>query len=828
MDYEKYIDQIRSVRYQIQHIGEQNQQEEIKKASPYAEKVTSYIRQFDELRLYTSLHLQESHITRPAIIRNIDFDLWVSAEGYTNLELMNKGNAPYAFDSPEGKIEIHHIGQNYDGPFAELTFCEHNENSHILHISKEESWRKDKRKEKAFYKERSDYWKKRAKCDYSVSIHRFNDVQKQLFHAQHDYLEELRKICEVIYSQCEAEDLDYLSDLARSFAMMHRIGSLSMGEFLKNKQDQTRTDIRCPHCFSQDYVLNGTYQTQDDRIQRYKCKQCGKIFSSLQKTLVSGSSFSFRQWIKFIDCLYNGYTIKQIAKSCDISEHTAHENRVRLFYALKLLNDKVKLQGNVVLDETYLPVSYKGNHSKQEDFVMPREANERGGENHQAGISKNLVCIICAVDDCGNSVAKVAGTGNTSAQKLKFVMKEHLTESVVCLYSDKSPAIRKFADICNLQIKQEKLLRKGVKKVENVPYNKDTFIVNRYLQVVNSYHSRLKRFLNRFSGISTKYLSGYLYLFAWKERNREKEPEDAYKELLEILTAPDHYLPVEDIMKNGHIPDALTINKLSRKNQTGNLDRCKEIYRRYAEGETMTSIAASYGCSKQNISMIIQRLRKDGLAYRTKKDIEREQEVADNPFSGIRKDSLTAFERNQKIYAEKQTWKGSADSFNKAMAKKYSISPGRVKNIVSQVRRTNRLKDEIFIFEEPTYQMLKDTYAAIYEDYLEIRHLNPDRSHISIERELGEKYNYGAFNIRRIIELFSRDGVENYLNRSKRIRSNEVHNRDKAIFIDYLKWDGTKHNFLHFAAEKYNLSVTTVSSILVSCMCADPKRANIV
>ena len=38
---------------------------------------------------------------------------------------------------------------------------------------------------------------------------------------------------------------------------------------------------------------------------------------------------------------------------------------------------------DVVLDETYLPVSYKGNHSKQMDFVMPRAANERGGENHK-------------------------------------------------------------------------------------------------------------------------------------------------------------------------------------------------------------------------------------------------------------------------------------------------------------------------------------------------------------------------------------------------------------------------------------------------------------
>ncbi len=622
MDYvsRKQLEEIRIVRKKIYDLSVEHQLEEIKRLSPYSDDITKYIKQYNELRLYYSLHLQESYITRPAIIQDINFDLWVSAEGCSNRDLMKKGNAPYLFNAPEGKIELHHIAQDYLAPFVELTLDEHNENSRLLHPSRESSWRKDKNLENAFFTERSEYWKRRAMQDYTVSEFRFEQFPSYHFKKRRQYSEELRKTCEVLYGQCDAEDLDYLSDLAKSFAMMQRLGSTTISEFLKKSREERQTRIACVVCNSTDYILNGTYQTERETVQRYKCQRCGKVFTSFQKSLVSGSSFSFRDWIKFIDCVYNGYTNKQIAKACDISEHTAHDNRIKLFYALRILNDKVKLTGNVVLDETYLPVSYKGNHSKQEDFIMPREANERGGENHERGISDNLVCIICAVDDDGNSVAKVAGIGTTTAGKLRYVLQEHLSGDVLCLYSDKSPVLKSFAESCGIDIKQEKLLKKGTKRAEGVPHTKETFITNRYLQVINSYHSRLKKFLKRFSGTSTKYLSGYLYLFAWKERSKDLEPEDAYRELLQIMTEPNHYLSVEEIMKGGHLPDAHRINQIYRKKISQNSDRDKEIYRRYAEGETMTSIAVDYGLTKQNISLIINKLRKTGMAYRTESD----------------------------------------------------------------------------------------------------------------------------------------------------------------------------------------------------------------
>ena len=229
--------------------------EEIGKYSPYSAQITSFIRQYEELRLYCDLQLQESCITRPCLLREIDFDLWISSEGCTNRELMQKGNAPYLFDSPDGKVELHHVGQNYAAPFAELTIDEHSENSQLLHISREESWRNDKKLEKAFYKERLVYWKRRAEQDYEITEHLFEPLPTSHYQKQQEYLAELRSICEAVYAQCEAADLEYLSDLARSYAMMQHVGATTMGEFLQIVRQEKQEEIRCTVCQSTDLLL---------------------------------------------------------------------------------------------------------------------------------------------------------------------------------------------------------------------------------------------------------------------------------------------------------------------------------------------------------------------------------------------------------------------------------------------------------------------------------------------------------------------------------------------------------------------------------------------
>ena len=127
MDYitQDTIQAIHSLRDKVISMGIQQQREEIRKVSPYTSTINSVIGSYEEFTLYCSLGLQEAIVTRPALIKTIDPDLWIASEGCTNQALMEEGNAPYAYDSAEGRIELHHIGQKHDNPFAELTFKEH-------------------------------------------------------------------------------------------------------------------------------------------------------------------------------------------------------------------------------------------------------------------------------------------------------------------------------------------------------------------------------------------------------------------------------------------------------------------------------------------------------------------------------------------------------------------------------------------------------------------------------------------------------------------------------------------------------------------------------
>lgn len=84
--------------------------------------------------------------------------------GLTNRELMQKGRSP--IDSKTGeKIELHHMGQDKDGSFAEL--CENSEhgdgNHSILHPKTDGSWRNEDGANANYDKiERPNHWKARA------------------------------------------------------------------------------------------------------------------------------------------------------------------------------------------------------------------------------------------------------------------------------------------------------------------------------------------------------------------------------------------------------------------------------------------------------------------------------------------------------------------------------------------------------------------------------------------------------------------------------------------------------------------------------------------
>ena len=109
----------------------------------------------------------------------------------------------------------------------------------------------------------------------------------------------------------------------------------------------------------------------------------------------------------------NGDSTVKTASLLGISTKSVQNNKLRLFYALILLNEKTRLEGNIVLDETFIADSFKGNRSKSKGFVMDRKSRKRGKDIRKRGVSTEQVSIVTALDERGISVAKVAGLGGS-------------------------------------------------------------------------------------------------------------------------------------------------------------------------------------------------------------------------------------------------------------------------------------------------------------------------------------------------------------------------------------------------------------------------------
>lgn len=278
----------------------------------------------------------------------------------------------------------------------------------------------------------------------------------------------------------------------------------------KEKQEQNFTFTKeikeCPHCKSTHFVKNGKVQGR----QRFICMDCRKTFAQTNNTILYGVKKDLSVWKKYIHCMIEKYSLRKTAQICGISLPTAFAWRHKILDALQQMQDNIKLDGIVEADETFMPISYKGHHK---DFDFPRLAKKRGTANTKRGLSKELVCIPCAVNLNGKSVAKIANLGKPNVKALNSVIFGKVEKESVFV-TDSLRSYLKLSNEMNLNH-----IRIPRNKHSNGSFN---------IQVVNNYHSRLKSMLvYNFKGVSTKYLNNYLVYHNFvnfaKESRKDKE-----------------------------------------------------------------------------------------------------------------------------------------------------------------------------------------------------------------------------------------------------------------------------------------------------------------
>ena len=249
---------------------------------------------------------------------------------------------------------------------------------------------------------------------------------------------------------------------------------------------------KCMHCGSTHFVKNGR---RGDGVQRYLCRDCGRSFLAITNSIVSGTHKKLNVWMKYFQCMKEGATLEESAQKCDISVSTAFQWRHRILDCMKEIGDNVCLGSTVEADETFFDLSYKGNHKQSSRFTMPRAAHRRGGEVHSKGLSAEKVCVMCAVNEQGVSISKVGKLGKVSSECVDKAFSGRISNDAV-LVTDNEKAYRRFSEEAGVRLVQ----------METGQRMKDGFNIQR----INAYHSRIKGFVGRFHGVSTKYLNNYL------------------------------------------------------------------------------------------------------------------------------------------------------------------------------------------------------------------------------------------------------------------------------------------------------------------------------
>lgn len=320
-------------------------------------------------------------------------------------------------------------------------------------------------------------------------------------------MSEVNLVYQMYNTLSKSDKMRFMQMLGMPPQMTEIIVSSTMEEFLGKYR--FHEGVCCPHCGLVDVKKNGKTKTGH---QRFQCKGCGKSFTYATRTIFHGAKLPLDTYLRYVHCMMHGMTVRATAYECRISKNAAFFLRHKILDALQEMQSKVKLDGIVEADETFFRISFKGNHSRSQFFSMPREPHMRGERSKKRGISLEKVCVPCAVNRDGKSIAQIANLGRASVRSISSVFGGRISPDAV-LCTDKHNAYVGFAE------------REGI----NLLQLKSTQRVSGTLgiQHINGYHSQLKTFMERFHGVATKYLNNYL---VWHNLRNYAEGDFNFKE----------------------------------------------------------------------------------------------------------------------------------------------------------------------------------------------------------------------------------------------------------------------------------------------------------
>lgn len=569
--------------------------------------------------------------------------------------------------------------------------------------------------------------------------------------------------------------------------------------------------VHCPNDNNHTVVKNGTDR---NGRRRYKCKNCGITFFASMHSLSSSVVQDTAVWCRFVSGILQQESIETLAQACSISPTTAMNWQLRVFEAIRTIEADNKLSGVVVADDMRVYYNLKGNHS--DDFIMPRKSRKRGHENTIKNSNKNQICVLCAIDDEGHSFSKIISFGVPNGKRTANGFRDKLNDDVDVLVTDGAKSFGETVRRYEIPYWERKPSHDyGRKKVPDISGNYN-------IQIINNYHSKLRKFLAKYNGVSSRRLPGYLLVFDFLQNHKGEGIDLLCCKILSAMAMPNKETTIEELNAKYSVPVSngrekeLWETKIPRKEQKVYLDWLNKI--------PIAEIMKNHHINKRKIYTIRDKVIRLNVHDKIT-ELHKPKEESSNPENFYCQPKVIG--KHLEIYHDYM----NTEMTLQTVGEKYGISKQRVHQIVSKLKEADehgnfykkKRKSVKKSSPKPNYNKRNEQIFAMFN------FLNSKDAHLhDIYKQVGRKFNLSERTVKNLIyklrtEANSLDYTYHWSDERKNLSKDDYYiflaKRDRAIYEEYLNSPerevfGGLNKIAIRLSRKYNLSCSHCQLII--------------
>ena len=254
----------------------------------------------------------------------------------------------------------------------------------------------------------------------------------------------------------------------------------------------------CPHCLENTFVKFGKYRG----LQRFKCTNelCKRTFTPKTNTLLSHSKKPLKDWIKYITLMNNNFSLRDCSKALNINLATAFYWRHKILFT-QINNNSTILKDYVEVSKIMLKENFKGSKNiitKKKTTIFITCAMDNNNDIVSKVISRHSISLKIVKKSLSYNIDKNAILSCYNDRYLQLFSKEHNNNNFPI---NKDRIINIMSTLKKNQIVSPSILNQLNEINKNLPSN-NIFI--------HKFSLKIKPWLIKFKGVSTKYLNNYL------------------------------------------------------------------------------------------------------------------------------------------------------------------------------------------------------------------------------------------------------------------------------------------------------------------------------